>query len=226
MIAPIVAAGLVVRFGWRSPIIIGAIVTIGAVVVFGWINETHSPTCPGASIRELFAPTELFRLLRRPHTRFTTYLATLVEFVGLAAMAFIPITLIEHIGFSTRIADLLFAVFYSVAAISQPDRWVCGYCTPRTEFHDCGWRGTGGCRESLTPVIQSRMLDGLAADSQETGFGLFRTMYLLFGSLGTTVVGTTADIADWRVAVGILAFGMGLIFLSITRASVTRRYAG
>ncbi len=248
VIAPIVAAGLVVRFGWRSPIIIGAIVTIVAIVVFTSVNDSQQPVRPAASVRELFAPSELIRLLRRPHTRFTTYLATLVEFVGLAAMAFIPIMLIEHVGFSTRIANLSFAVFYSVAAISQPlGGWLSdriGRDTTIAVQSLCGAVGysvitlkgsmiviigsvaLAGVAMSLTPVVQSRMLDGLSADSQGTGFGLFRTVYLLFGSLGTTVVGATADFADWRTAIGILACLMGLIFLSILGVGLMRRFSG
>lgn len=248
VIAPIVAAGLIIRFGWRSPIIIGAVVTIGAIIIFGWVNETTPPTRPSASIRELFGPSELLRLLRQPHTRFTTYLATLVEFVGLAAMAFIPIMLIEHVGFSTRIANILFAVFYSVAAISQPlGGWLsdrigrdatiamqslCGavgyamIALNGSMMVIAGAVGLAGIAMSLTPVVQSRMLDGLAADSQGTGFGLFRTVYLLFGSLGTTIVGTTADVADWGIAVGILACVMGLIFFSVTGVGVSRQYFG
>lgn len=242
VLAPLVAAVLVVRFGWRSPIVFGAVLTVVAVLVFGWVNETQPPVRPSAGISELFGPSELFRLLRRPHTRFTTYIATLVEFVGLAAMAFIPIMLIEHVGLSSRNANILFAVFYSVAAVSQP---IGGWLSDRI-----GRDGTialqslsgtigyflialngsvivitiavvfAGVAMSMAPVVQSRMLDGLSRGSQGTGFGLFRTVYLLFGSVGTTVVGTTADAANWSVAVGILALVMGVIFFSIVGGGV------
>lgn len=62
-----------------------------------------------------------------------------------------------------------------------------------------------GLSMSVTPVIQSRMLDGLAADERGARFGVFRTAYLLFGATGTVIVVSIADATGWGPAFGLLS---------------------
>jgi len=76
---------------------------------------------------------------------------------------------------------------------------------------------------SATPVVQSRMMDGLSETDQGTGFGLFRTVYLLVGASGTAVVGTAADFAGWNAAFGLLAAVCAGLLLSLLGVRVVDR---
>lgn len=237
VLAPIIASVILINFGWRPAIAIGAFF---ALVLFGLFLWKRTPTPSvhlDASVRDLFAPSGFVTILVRPHTRNTTFLMTLVEFVGLTMMAFLPIFLIEQHGYSSGLANLLLAVFFTVSAVAQPisgrvsDRigrdstvallaiaGVLGYTTlivGNTSFLVIPAVILAGSTLSTTPVLQARMMDGLDIKNQGTGFGLFRTVYLLLGATGTTVVGTTADIGGWSVAFGLLAALWGVIFLAL-----------
>ncbi|ELY55445.1 major facilitator superfamily MFS_1 [Natronococcus amylolyticus DSM 10524] len=226
VIAPVVTAAVAVRYGWRPALGLGASLSVVAAA-FLWRRPSTAPSRPDASLRELFASKTLLELLARSHVRNTTFMMALVEFVGLAAMSFLPVLLVEHFELSLGRANLLFAVFFAVSAISQPlggrlsDR--IGRDTTIGILMTAGVLGYGalatggtlavaapavvlaGVATSATTVVQSRILDELSETNRGTGFGLFRTTYLLIGAAGTTVVGITADTAGWAAAAGLLA---------------------
>jgi MFS family permease len=236
VVAPLVAAAVVPRFGWRAAVLLGApVAALAALLALRFVGRTP-PVRPTASARDLFDPADLRRLLARRHTRYTTFVATLVEFVGLATMAFLPALLIQHHGFASGPANLLFAVLFATTALSQP---FAGWLSDRVGrdgtlalLAGAGTLGylalAGGSRPlavpavllagvsmSATPVVQSRMMDGLSETDQGAGFGLFRTVYLLLGASGTAVVGTAADVAGWPVAFGLLAAVFAGLLLSL-----------
>ncbi|NHN48051.1 MFS transporter [Halostella sp. JP-L12] len=235
--APVAATVITVRYGWRAAIAVGFLLTVVAVILFAWQSTVGTPARPTASLSELFEPSNLLALLIRPHTRYTTLIATLVEFVGLASMAFLPTLFIEHSGFSSRRANLLFALFYATTALFQPlGGWLSGRIgrDETIAFQAiAGVLGYGvlvigdrlivavpavvlaGSAISSMPVIQSRMMDELSAADQGRGFGLFRTLYLLVGALGTTVMGSTVDVAGWETATGLLAALLAVVVLSL-----------
>jgi MFS family permease len=151
----------------------------------------------------------------------------LVEFVGLAAMAFLPTLLIESHDLAPETANTLFAVFFATATVTQP---LAGWISDRhgrdrtiARLAAIGALGYGGLAVtgplyvatvaavlaggsmSAAPVIQSRMLDGFGIDERGTGFGAFPTVYLLLGATGTGVVGAVADAASWTEAFGLLS---------------------
>jgi MFS family permease len=187
-------------------------------------------------VRDLFDPADLGALFARPHTRYTTFVATLVEFVDLATMAFLPALLLGHHGLSSRWSNLLFAVFFASAAVSGPlagwlsDRLdrdgtlvlqagagVIGYAALASGSRSLALPAVlfAGVAMSAPPVVQSRMIDGLSEADQGTGFGVFRTAYLLVGASGTAVVGTTAAVAGWGAAFGLLAAVLVALLLSL-----------
>jgi len=242
VVAPLVAASVGVRYGWRAAVAIGAALTVVAGAAFLRTTSPTAPARPTASLDDLFELRPIADLLARGHTQYTAFLGMVVEFVGMATMAFLPIFLVEHRGFPEAWASVAFAVFFGFSAVLQPlggwlsdrigrDRTlavqltlgVAGYAllaapvarplaVPAVVF--------AGAAMTSTPVIQSRMLDGLSAGERGTGFGVFRTVYLLVGALGTTVVGTTADLAGWAVAFGLQAalLGVALVALVATLA--------
>lgn len=241
--AGIVAPALVtlagLRFGWREAVAVaGVSVLVVAVAFRGGVPPTE-PRQQGASLRNQFDTRQLVGLLSRSHTRTTTVMMAFVEFAGLATMSFLPILLIEHHGVSDGVANLLFGVFFAITTVFQP---LAGWASDRYDrdlvivgvatIGVVGFGGLGvggsvvvvgvatalsGVSMSLTPVVQSRMLGGLGTDERGRGFGVFRTVYLLFGATGTAVVGTIADVADWGVAFGLLAglfLAVGLVALA------------
>ncbi len=235
--APIAAAIVSVRYGWRATVAVGAVL---AVVVVGLFVRTHTGAPrrnPETPLRKLFDPATLLRVVTRPHARSTTFMMTLVEFVGLAAMAFLPIFLVEQYGFSIAGANVLFAVFFAVSAICQPlSGWLSdriGRDSTAALLALAGLLGysalvvggsvlvavaavvLAGGALSTTPVLQARMMDGLSGTNRGRGFGSFRTLYLLVGSTGTAIVGTTADVAGWSAAFGLLATLWGVVLLSL-----------
>jgi len=64
-------------------------------------------------------------------------------------------------------------------------------------------------------VLHSLFRDYLPAAERASGFGLVRTVYMLFGSLGSVIPGSLADTAGWPAAYGfvvlLLAGGVALI---------------
>ncbi|MFU8867894.1 MFS transporter [Natronococcus sp.] len=237
VIAPVVTAAVAVRYGWRPAIGLGAALSVVVVAVFLRRGSSTVPNRPNASLRELFDSRTLLELLARSHVRNTTFMMALVEFVGLAAMSFLPVLLVEHFELSLGRANLLFAVFFAVSAIGQPlgghlsDRigrdatigmqmiaGVLGYgalATGGTQALAVPAVVLAGVATSATTVIQSRILDELGDTNRGTGFGLFRTTYLLIGAAGTTVVGVAADTAGWAIAAGLLAALLATVLAAV-----------
>lgn len=237
VLAPPAVTAVAVRFGWWAGVALGAVFTGLVGAVFLWRTSPRPPAHPEASLRGLLDPGALAALLARSHTRLTTAMAAAIEFVGLAAMAFLPTLLTEHHALPLPDANLLFALFFGVGALAQPvsgrvsdaagrDRTIAlQVAAGALGYAVLGVRGAGplvvpavvlaGVATSSTPVVQSRMLDGLSAGDAGRGFGLFRTLYLLVGAAGTTVVGTLADAAGWRVAAGALAAPLVAVLLAV-----------
>ena len=234
--APLAAAVVGLRYDWRATVLVGVPVALLATLLLARSVPSTPPVRPEASMRDLFDPGDLAALLARPHARYTTFVGTLVEFVGLATMAFLPALLLQHHGLPGRSSNLLFAVFFATTALSQP---LAGWLSDRLGRDEtltlqaaAGVLGYGalaagsrvlvvpgvllaGVAMSATPVVQSRMIDGLSNADQGAGFGVFRTVYLLLGAAGTAVVGTTADVAGWTAAFGLLAAVLAALFLSL-----------
>jgi MFS family permease len=239
VVAPAGAAVLVPWYGWRVTVGLGLASVGAAALLFGrWTAgaDRRTDEAPAAVPVDLSL---LGRLLARRHTRQTTAAMSLVEFVGLAAMSFLPTLLIEHHGFGDQAANVAFAAFFATAALAQP---VAGHLSDRVGRDSTvavvagvGVLGYGGlavagrpllavagtvlagASMSATPVVQSRMLDGLEAAERGVGFGVFRTVYLLLGATGTAVVGTVADGAGWGWAAGLLSALFGAVCLLALR---------
>ena len=244
-IAPIVAAAVGVRYGWRSAFALGAALAVVAGGLFLWRRPTHEPAHPDASLAELFSVRTLLEIVRRPRNRNTTFMMTLVNFVDLAAMAFLPAFLVARYGFSVGSASLLFGLFFATSAAFQPiggrlsDR--IGPDSTLTVLASAGFSGyavlvvgnalpaalvgvvLAGAALSATPVLQARMMDSLRATNRGKGFGVFRTLYLLVGSVGTAIVGTAGDAVGWAAAFGFLGSLWGIVLLSVVSIRIVQR---
>ena len=234
-IAPVAAAAVGVRYGWWPAFGIGVGRAVIAAGLFLWHRPAQEPTRPDAPLGELFALGTLLEILRRPHNRNTTFMMALVNFVDLAAMAFLPAFLMAQYGVSVGYASLLFGLFFAISAVCQPaGGWLSDRIGRDSALAVLALAGLfgyvalvlgsllpvavlgvvlAGAALSATPVLQARMMDGLRATNRGKGFGVFRTLYLLVGSAGTTVVGAAADTVGWTVAFGLLASLWGRRFV-------------
>jgi MFS family permease len=240
--APVVAAAVGVRYGWRAAVGVGGVLVVVSVSLFSWRGKATVPTRPDASVRELFDLGTLVEMLREPTARNTTLITTLANFVELATMAFLPVFLVEQYSFSIGRANLFFAFFFSISAVFQPlggrisDRigrigtvaalsvaGLFGYgmlALGRTVPVAVVGIGLAGASLSVTPVLQARMMDVLDAEDRGIGFGLFRTVYLLVGSTGTAAVGTAADVVGWTPAFGLLTSFWGVVLCLLLWARI------
>lgn len=243
LLAPVVAAVLGAQFGWRVALGAGGVVALAVLALFVWQVESTTAERPDAALADLFAPRVLLELLCRPTVAYTTFLAMLGEFAILATMSFLPTFLVEHHGLSLATAGLLFSGYFAVVGLLQPivgvlsDRL--GRDTVLGGMFAAGVLGYGllgtttslalavpgvvlvGVAMSWGPPIQSRAVDRLTPEEQGTGFGLVRTGYILVGALGTTVVGTVADVAGWGPSFLLLGglLGVAACSLVVTRAA-------
>jgi MFS family permease len=235
LLAPPVVAAVAVRYGWRVALGVGVFVAVLVVaMVVRWVSPTP-PVQPEGSLREVVAPSDLLELLSRPVLAYTTALAVLAEFVGLATMSLLPTFLVQHHGYTLVRAGVLFSALAAINGLFQP---VAGWLSDRvgretvlTLMMGAGVIGYGtlssttafvlavpavglaGFAMSWAPPLQSRAVDELAEGEQGTGFGLFRTVYILSGALGTAVTGAIADVAGWAVSFLVLTALLAVAFL-------------
>lgn len=247
VLAPIVATAVWTRAGWRAAMATGVLTALVVLASFARYVPRSTPERGESSVRELIDPSTLVALLRRPGVGRVTALATVGEFTLLATMTFLPTLLVEQHGLSTARAGLLFSAYFAVVALCQP---VGGWCSDRigrdgtlagmaiAGLVGYGLLSTGvggvpavlavglvGVAMAWGPPLQSAMMDRLPPDERGTGFGLLRTLYLLVGASGTAVVGTTADLAGWGVAVGLLA-ALSVVLLVGSAGPLALRAAG
>jgi MFS family permease len=113
---PVVAAAAAVGYGWRPVVAAAAVLPVAAASVFVLRFEnagaTQEQKRQSVRLGDVFDHEAVLGALARKHTRTTTLMMTLVEFVGLATMAFLPTVLVEGFGFSVGRASLVFAVFF------------------------------------------------------------------------------------------------------------------
>ncbi|MFC5136278.1 MULTISPECIES: MFS transporter [Haloferacaceae] len=246
LVAPPAAALVGARYGWRAGILLGTGVAIPVFALFAWKIRPTEPRRPDQPIRERFALGPLVELLSRPSIGYTTGLATLNAFTWQATASFLPTFLEIGGGLSGALSALLFSLYFLVHGVTQPvtgslsDRigrdetviltmaaGVAGFAFLVVATRD----GTGlapivvgillvGLAMSWGAPLQSRFMDLLSDAERGAGFGLVRTVYMVFGASGSVVVGAVSDAAGWAAAFGLLAavMAIGLGTLSANRA--------
>jgi len=226
LVAPVAAAAIGVRYGWRSALLLGAVVAVPVFVLFASRIDPTPPAQPDVRMRSRFELAPVYELLSRPEIRRTTVMAIGGAFCWQATASFLPVFLIEHQGRSAAAAGALFSVYFVVHGLSQPilgglsDRFgrdrvaafafgtgVVGYGVLVVGSGAAVVAATAlvGVAMSWGAPVQSRFIDVLASSERAAGFGLVRTVYMLLGALGSVVVGGLSDVAGWTVAFGALA---------------------
>lgn len=241
LIAPIAAAAVAARYGWRPALALGALVAVPVFVLFYWRIEPTTPRRPEQPMRERFRTGPLVELLSRREIAYTVGLATIGAFSWQATASFLPAFLELHHGFSTAAASLLFSVYFVVHGATQP---VTGWLSDRLsrDFAAGVTMGVGVVAYALLVVadgvvlvsiavlfvglsmswgapLQSRFIDRLSEEERNAGFGLVRTAYMVMGATGSVVIGAVSDVFGWAIAFGVISavLAIGAIALAANR---------
>ncbi|MWV65573.1 MFS transporter [Halorubrum sp. JWXQ-INN 858] len=226
LLAPIAAAWIGVRYGWRPAVAIGTAVAVPAFVLFALAVRSTEPQRPDQPMRERFQAGPVVELLSRPPILFTAVIASVGAFVWQGTASFLPTFLIEHHGLSSTTAGVLFSSYFVVQAVVKPALgWLSdGYGRDLAIAVSLGTSALGmalfvvapgivgigvavvsiGIGLGMAVTVEPRFMDELSEREQGVGFGVVRTVYLVISSLGSVVVGLLADAAGWAAAFWVL----------------------
>jgi YNFM family putative membrane transporter len=241
LIAPVFGAYIGARYGWRSAVLFGAAIALPLVFLFSFRVEPTEPDRPDQPLRNQLDRSMLVGYLTNPSIIYTIVLAGVGTFTFQAVTSFFPTFLVEQQHLSTEQAGLAFGVVFLLSAMMQPitgrlsdwvgrDIVIAGSMVfvisgivmifnPLPGVGLPGAIGLFGMGLSWFPVVLSRFMDVLPDANRSTGFGLVRTVYMLFGALGSVVTGAVADSMGWEMAYSVVA---GLIAVSLLLIVVNR----
>ena len=241
--APVLAAAIGTRYGWRPALLLGTAAAVPVGLLFAWRVRPITPQHPERPMREQFDPGTLIALLSRPRIAYTTVLAVIAAFVWQATASFLPTLLVAHHGYSTGFAGALFSLYFVVHGIGAPaigglsDRFGRDPTLGVTlgigiiAYGALAVAGSlrsvvigvvlAGIAMSWSAPLQDRYIARLSETERNTGFGLVRTVYMLLGALGSVVTGTLADLAGWGIAYGSLGV---LLFVAVGSLTAVNAY--
>lgn len=241
VVYPVVGTLVSVRFGWRTSIALGAATGLPLLLAIFRFIPAPSPANPDRSLWASIDFSHIRRLLFQRGVLYTVLLGTLVGFAFQSIVSFFPTFLVEYHGVSTGTAGLWFAGLFALSALAQP---VAGNVSDRFSRDTAIalsvsvaitgllllLAGTGilfliagtillGVGISWPGVLQARFMDQFGDAERGYGFGLVRTVYMLFAASGSIVVGTIAETSGWLEGYGavILVFAGCLTLLGVNR---------
>lgn len=237
--APIAAAWIGVRYGWRPAVAVAAAVAAPIFVLFTWRVHPTEPLRPDQPLRERFQVGEVAPILRKPQIAFTVAIAALCAFAWQGTASFLPTFLVEHRGQSSTLSGVVFASYFVIQSVVKPgigaasDRFgrdvttvgcmiasVAGLALLVAVPGIVGVSGGTvliGAGLSWAVAVEPRFIDNMPERERGAGFGLVRTVYLVIGSVGSVMVGFFADTFGWAASFGVL---IGLLTLVAAMLSV------
>lgn len=237
LIAPVAAAWIGTRYGWRTGVAFGSIVAAPIFVLFALRVRPTEPRRPDQPLSERFALGPLFELLAKPPIAFTVGIAAISAFVWQGVASFLPTFLIEYRGQSATVAGLVFSSYFVIQAVTKPvigslsdnygrDSVIIG-CMVTTAI------GLGmfvamsgfvavvaalllvGTGLGWASAVEPRFMDKLSDRERSAGFGLVRTVYLILASIGSSAVGFFADGFGWAVSFGVLIVLLSTVAIAV-----------
>jgi len=227
LVAPVAAAWVGVRYGWRPAVALAALVGAPVFLLFAWRVRPTEPRRPDQPMRERFALAPLVELLSRPSVLLPLFVAMTGTYVVQGVMSFLPTFLVEFREYSPSFAAGVFSAFFVVRAVAQvglgrlSDRagrdvaigaaMLAGAVGTAAFVFGPGLAGVvvgvllAGSGASFFSAIDPRFMDALSDAERGAGFGLVRTVYTVIGSAGSVGVGLAADLFGWGVSFAILA---------------------
>ncbi|OLZ41619.1 lactate dehydrogenase [Natrinema saccharevitans] len=237
LVAPVAAAWVAVRYGWRSALGLTLVVGVPVFALFAWRIRPTEPRRPDQPMRERFELAALFDLISRPAVAFTLAIAMLGTFIVQGLLTFLPTFLVEHHGYSATLAGTAFSAFFLVRTVGQfavgdlSDRYGRDLVIGVSLFSGAvglfglvaaGSRVTvrlavlaAGLGSSFFAAIDPRFLDQFGDTERGAGFGLVRTCYTVVGSAGSVGVGLLADLFGWGTAFLVLGGLFSATFLAL-----------
>lgn len=238
LIAPIAAAWVGVRWGWRPAVALSALVGIPIFVLFHARVKPTEPRRPDQPMAANFKIGELIELIFRPEILFSLIIAMIGTYTVQGVLSFLPTFLIEFRAYSPATAGAIFSVFFIVRVAGQV---VIGWLSDSLgrdialgAVMLAGGAGLtvfilsasllgsaigvlcAGVGSSFFAAIDPRFMDALDDDERGTGFGLVRTVYTVIGAAGPVGVGLVADLFGWSASFGVLAVLFAVAFLILT----------
>ena len=238
LIAPVAAAWVSVRYGWRPAVALSTLVGIPIFVLFVRYVEPTEPRRPDQPMRERLHLGALAELLSRPAILFSLAIATVGTYAVQGLMSFLPTFLVDFHAYSPGAAGVVFSAFFVVRTGGQvavgrlSDRFgrdpAIGIAMLAGALGMIGFvtvSGAGrlavsvllvGFGSSFFSAVDPRFMDALGEAERGAGFGLVRTVYTVIGSAGSVGVGVAADLFGWGAAFGTLAvlFGGGFVLIA------------
>ncbi|MGM0606610.1 MAG: MFS transporter [Halobacteriota archaeon] len=243
LLAPILAAIVAARYGWRAALLLGTVVAVPVFVLFAWRIRPTEPRRPEQNMRDRFRVGPVVELLTRPEITFTTVLSMLGAFSWQATASWLPTFLEVHHGLSTAAAGAFFSAYFVIHGATQP---VMGWLSDRLSRDAAagvtmvsgiagytaivladGLLAIGasilfvGVAMSWGAPLQSRFIDKLSAAEQNAGFGLVRTVYMVLGASGSVVVGLLSELFGWAIAFGAIG---GILTISLVALTANRLF--
>ncbi|ELY38875.1 MFS transporter [Natronorubrum tibetense] len=237
LVAPVVAAWIGVRFGWRPAVALALLVGLPVFALFAWRVRSTEPRRPEQPMRERFELDAVVELVSRPSIAFTLVIAMLGTFIVQGLLTFLPTFLVDHHRYSATQAGVAFSAFFVVRTVGQ---FVLG------EFSDRYGRDLAigasmlggaiglfglvagastvvigasvilaGFGSSFFAALDPRFLDELGHAERGSGFGLVRTVYTVVGSAGSVGAGLFADLFGWGTSFLILAVLFSITFAAL-----------
>lgn len=245
LLAPVGAAYVGTRFGWRYAIGLGTLTAVLVLVFVARGIEPMAPRRPDERIRDRISPAVLFELLGRPPIAGTLVLSVLCAFVWQGTASFLPTFLVEYRGYSELRAGVVFSGYFVVQGLGQPGMgWLSDRFGRDPAMGVCAITGIAGyalyvvgsgfasivVATALVGVGMSwgatmlpKFLDHMTDAEEGLGFGLVRTTYMVFGASGSVGTGILADSLGWGRAFYVLAGILAAVLGGLLAAGVRRR---
>lgn len=237
LIAPVVAAAIGVRYGWRPAIAVTAAVGVPIFVLFVWRVRPIEPRRPETPFRERLKLGSMLGVISRPTIAFPLLVAMAGTYVAQGLLSFFPAFLVAFHDYTPTAAGVAFSAFFIVRAVSQvalgraSDAYGRDAAIASSMLAGAvgvpivilapglGTMALGialvGVSSSFFSAIDPRFIDALSREERGMGFGLIRTVYTVLGASGSVGVGLTADLFGWAVAFGVLAVLFSMSFLAL-----------
>jgi predicted MFS family arabinose efflux permease len=226
LVVPVAATTVAAQWGWRAGVATGAAVSAVALVgVLVAVGPTPASD-PTLDVAAALHPHRALALLRQPGFAFTAAVATIGMYAFQSIVSFLPTFLREYHEFDPAAASTAFGGMFVLMAIGLPvagrvaDRrgthvGIAGpmlltaaslavvLAAPARLFVSFGVAGVG-LGITWGGALQSQFMLGLDAAERGTGFGLARSVFVLFGAVGNVATGTLADRVGWVPAYGVV----------------------
>jgi MFS family permease len=224
LVAPVAAAWVGVRYGWRPAVALAALVGVPVLVLFAGFVRPTEPRRPDQPMRERLRLGPLVELLSRPAILLPLAVAMIGTYAVQGLMSFLPTFLIESRGYSPGAAGAAFSAFFLVRTGGQV---AVGRLSDRlgrdAAIGAAMLAGAVGMAALVAPLrggrplvavavllagagssffsaVDPRFMDALGDAERGAGFGLVRTAYTVVGAAGSVGVGLAADLFGWGVS--------------------------